>query len=128
MPKTKLGSEVKNYGYKKLKANNGEVECCLSPSLSSDKVKDRVRERFKLTGEPSQEISEKIENITVILDPFPCGVINDFLAEPEYLSLLQAECEKLSFNEKNNDLYKFQQSAALTSQSGGCIEKLRSRL
>ena len=128
MPKTKLGSEVKNYGYKKLKANNGEVECCLSPSLSSDKVKERVRERFKLTGEPSQEISEKIENITVILDPFPCGVINDFLAEPEYLSLLQAECEKLRFNEKNNDLYKFQQSAALTSQSGGCIEKLRSRL
>ena len=130
MPKTKLGSEVKNYGYKKLKANNGEIECSLSPSLSSDKVKERVRERFRLTGEPrpTQEISEKIENISVILDPFPCGVINDFLSEPQCLSLLQAECEKLDFNEKNNDLYKFQQSAALSSQTGGCIEKLRTRL
>jgi len=126
MPKTKLGSEVKNYGYKKLKANNGEIECSLSPSLSSDKVKERVRERFRLTQptEPTQEIS----NITVIADPFPCGIINDFLTEPQCLSLLQAECEKLDFNEKNNDLYKFQQSAALSSQTGGCIEKLRTRL
>ena len=120
MPKTKLGSEVKNYGYKKLKGNTGEIECRLSPSLKSDAVKEEVRKRIR-----SSEISENCENVTVILDPFPCGVIRDFLAEPQFVSVLQSECDKLNFVEKNNDLYKFRQSPALSSETGGCIGKLR---
>ena len=120
MPKTKLGSEVKNYGYKKLKSNNGDIQCTLTPSLKSDLVKEKVRGRFR-----SAEVPEKCEDVRVVLDPFPCGVVQNFLAQPEFLSLLQSECDKLTFHEKNNDLYKFRQSGELSSESGACIGKLR---
>ena len=41
MPKTKLGTEIKNYGRKRLKSG---LSCSLTPSLESEDVKTFVKE------------------------------------------------------------------------------------
>ena len=47
--------------------------------------------------------------IEIIQDPFQCCVIPNFIDDEDYLKELKADLMALEFNEKSNDLYKFQQ-------------------
>ena len=125
MPKTKLGSEIKNYGYKKLRTN----QCRLSSSLENEELKKTLKNILqKDDTEAASDTKELIENIKVITNPFKCVVVENFITNQEFLTELKLECEYLKFNQKNNDLYKFKQSPALTNNSGNQIHKLRMKL
>ena len=122
MPKTKLGCEIKNYGYKKAKTSSSI--CSFTASIDKSDLKTKVKDILQ-----SEKInSEKVENITVINSPFKCISIEDFLDNNDFVIQLKSECENLKFNQKNNDLYKFQQSSALSGSSGDLVCQLRSKL
>ena len=123
MPKTKLGNEIKNYGYKKLKTN----QCRLASTLDDPDVTKKVKEILQ-NDSSEEDVKDKVENIRVIREPFKCLVVDNFITNPEFLTELKLECEYLKFSQKNNDLYKFKQSAALTDNSGNQIHKLRRKL
>ena len=87
--------------------------CTLTPSLDSDEVKEFVKRNL------SNKVAEAVsEDVTVCTDPFSCLVVKNFLRNPEFLEELRLECDNLKLNPKNNDLYKFHQSAALSDNSG----------
>ena len=112
MPKTKLGQEIKNYGSKRRKASLSS-SCTLNPSLDSPEVKEFIRRNL------SKKVTEAVsEDVTVCTDPFNCLVVKNFLKNPEFLEELRLECDNLKLNPKNNDPYKFHQSAALSDNSG----------
>ena len=100
MPKTKLGCEVKNYGYKKAKtySSSGSFTTSINKSELKTKLKEILRN--------DKTESEKMENITVINSPFKCITVDDFLMNNDFVIQLKSECENLKFNQKNNDLYK----------------------
>ena len=111
MPKTKLGQEIKNYGRKKRKASVSS--CSLSPSLDSPEVREFIKTNL------SQKVTEVVsEDVTVSTDPYNCLVVKNFLKNPEFLEELRLECDNLKLTQKNNDLYKFHQSASLSDNAG----------
>jgi len=124
MPKTKLGCEVKNYGYKKIKTSS-TIKCSLSESITCEKITTDIKNVVKTT---KSEEHETLGNVTVTNSPFSCIVVQNFLTDNEFFGRLQSECANLKFNQKSNDLYKFKQSTSLTSESGIHIGKLRSVL
>ena len=112
MPKTKLGQEIKNYGSKKRKASVSS-SCSLTSSLDSSEVKEFIKRNL------SQKVTEAVsKDVSVSTDPFNCLVVKNFLKNPEFLEELRLECDNLKLSQKNNDLYKFHQSAALSDNSG----------
>ena len=122
MPKTKLGQEVKNYGYKKIRPSpSNNCSLFLRNTETVVKISDTIKEQEK-------EKHETIDNITVSNTPFNCISVKNFITNPEFLTDLKGECCQLEFQQKNNDLYKFQQSPALTDKSGDCIGQLRRTL
>ena len=114
MPKTKLGCEVKNYGYKKIKTSS-TIKCSLSESITCEKITTDIKNVVKTT---KSEEHETLGNVTVTNSPFSCIVVQNFLTDNEFFGRLQSECANLKFNQKSNDLYKFKQSTSLTSESG----------
>ena len=120
MPKTKLGTEIKNYGYKKVKTS---VECSLSPELDSAAVVQQCRESY--TGKTA---GGKAGCVRTLTSPYWVCVVDQVLQCRQFLQALQAECYKLKFQEKSNDLYQFRQSPGLTAQSGEMLARLRARL
>ena len=112
MPKTKLGQEIKNYGSKKRKASVSS-SCSLTSSLDSSEVKEFIKRNL------SQKVMEAVsKDVTVSTDPFNCLVVKNFLKNPEFLEELRLECDNLKLTQKDNDLYKFHQSAALSDNAG----------
>ncbi|XP_071973713.1 prolyl 3-hydroxylase OGFOD1 [Engystomops pustulosus] len=64
---------------------------------------------------------------SVVLDPVPFQhcIIHSFIENSEFLDGLKEELLALSFHEKSNDLYKFQQSEDLKSRKEPHISALR---
>ena len=121
MPKTKLGSETKNYGYKKPKT---VPNCGLNKHLDeSDSV-----EFSQTCFSKETDTKENKDDISIFKDPFSCCVIENVIEGDDFLSGLKAELLELEFVKKSNDLYKFRQSSSLSSSSGPHIAQLRSLL
>lgn len=59
------------------------------------------------TGDPIRFGETKCKMVKY---PFSCCQLNSFFEDDTYLRQLKEELLDLNFNEKNNDLYKFQQS------------------
>ena len=57
--------------------------------------------------------------------PFCCCQLHHFLQDPAFLTPLQDELLELDFTEKNNDLYKFRQTADLGPQKSPHVSGLR---
>jgi len=121
MPKTKLGTETKNYGYKKTKTI---PVCRINDLLKNDELEAYAQ---KCISDKSCENSTK-EILTIIKNPFPCCVISNIIKNDEFMIGLVKELNQLDFIPKNNDLYKFRQSAALSSSSGPHIAQVKSVL
>jgi len=97
--------------------------CTLTSSIDSPEVKEFIKR--KLTQKVTEAVSE---DVTVSTDPFNCLVVKNFLKNPEFLEELRLECDNLKLTQKNNDLYKFHQSAALSDNAGTYIQELRTKL
>jgi len=121
MPKTKLGSETKNYGYKRSKVIS---QCALNSKLNDVEYIKFSQTCFEMEGGNK----ETKDDITVIKYPFSCCVLENVIEGETFLSSLKTELHSLQFVSKNNDLYKFSQSCSLTSSSGPHIAQLRSLL
>jgi len=121
MPKTKLGSETKNYGYKKPKIIPNSV---INSKLNTSESIKFARDCF----EKESDEKETKDDISVIKHPFSCCVLENVIEGDNFLAGLKKELQSLEFICKNNDLYKFRQSCALSSSSGPHIAQLRSLL
>jgi len=122
MPKTKLGEETKNYGFKKQKST---PSCDIAKKLNNSELVDFSRKCFEKEKDSNEEYKE---GITVINHPFPCCVIEDVLEGEEFFRGLRTELLGLEFLQKSNDLYKFRQSNSLASSTGSHIVQLKTLL
>ena len=50
------------------------------------------------------------ESVEILVEPFHCCVIQNFIKDDEFLDQLKSDVLSLNFHEKSNDLYKFQQA------------------
>ena len=73
MPKTKLGTEIKNYGRKRLKSG---LSCSLTPSLESEDVKTFVKETLASGDKENILLTTAIygHKINVILGSIPTSL------------------------------------------------------
>jgi len=121
MPKTKLGSETKNYGVKKPKRS--APRCELRSSLATE-------ESAKFHQEASSAEAGGVEGVErsgvrVHTSPFTCTVLEGLVEQEEFVEELQQELEGLEFLEKNNDLYRFRQSGELACSPLPLVAALR---
>ena len=104
---------------KNAKAMRGE----LNVSYCSDDFRKSAKQAWHST-EDCREIS--LEKGAVIHKyPFSCCVLPDFVGNVQFLYELKEELLSLDFNEKNNDLYKFQQSEDLKSKKNQAVNALK---
>jgi len=123
MPKTKLGEETKNYGFKKQKST---PSCDITKKINNPDLIDFTRNCFDKESDCNNE--ETKDGITVINNPFPCCVIENVLEGEEFFRGLRTELLGFEFLQKNNDLYKFRQSNSLASSTGPHIVQLKTLL
>ena len=71
MPKTKLGTEIKNYGRKRLKSG---LSCSLTPSLESEDVKTFVKETLASGNKENILNNRNIWTQNVILTSIPTSL------------------------------------------------------
>jgi len=124
MPKTKLGSETKNYGVKK--AKRGAPRCDLRSSLASEESVKFYQETSSAGAEGGEGVERS--GVRVHTSPFTCTVLEGVVEQEEFLEELQQELEGLEFQEKNNDLYRFRQSGELAASPLPLIAALREML
>ncbi|XP_075045036.1 prolyl 3-hydroxylase OGFOD1 [Mixophyes fleayi] len=101
------------------KKGRRQVEARLAAALGEQAGREEARRAW--------ERREAAQCGPVILDcaPFQHCVINSFIENSEFLNGLKEELLALNFNDKSNDLYKFQQSEDLKSRKEPHISALR---
>ncbi|XP_065069559.1 prolyl 3-hydroxylase OGFOD1-like [Rhopilema esculentum] len=86
---------------------------------------------IKETGEvyrSGKPLNSENGAIEIITEPFHCCIIKNLIEDEEFLKELKSDLLSLEFNEKSNDLYKFQQSHDLKVSTVKTIETLRNVL
>ncbi|KAK7080128.1 Prolyl 3-hydroxylase ogfod1 [Halocaridina rubra] len=121
----------------KKKTSKSQNQTCSSKKTLRDKVMNDIS--FKLNNRYSKEdcksdITEtwkqssdlyKENGLQVLSYPFRCTYIPSFLQDEQLLQKVKEELENIEFIQKNNDLYKFQQTSDLKKVTSPYISKLR---
>jgi len=109
---------------KKLKADSKDnnVNVLMNASYTSSDFKDGFSQFWK---EDLKADILKDSPATLITEPFRCCQLNDFVSDAGFLDALKDELLELDFIEKNNDLYKFQQTADLGGVERPHVRALR---
>eukprot|EP00794_Sanderia_malayensis_P007942 gene7942-8797_t len=76
--------------------------------------------KYYRSGKPLQN-----DQIQLIDSPFHCCVVNNFISDDNFLQQLKDDLLSLKFNEKSNDLYKFEQSDHLKKAKAGSVQTLQ---
>ena len=91
----------------------------INPILSDNKLIKRFQEAY------TNRLSIEEEGLCLKHEPFSYCIIDDFLLDQnldQFCNQLSNELRNIKFNQKNNDLYKFQQ----VSQSQSQINRIQS--
>ncbi|XP_022105477.1 prolyl 3-hydroxylase OGFOD1-like [Acanthaster planci] len=111
-------------GKKKRKTEpSGFVPNEVNPAYGEGNFKQLLGEAFR-----NQESFEHESGATLLRYPFSCCILPNFVKDDSHLKGLKDELLDLPFEEKSNDLYKFQQSGALQNVSSPHIIGLRNFL
>uniref|UniRef100_A0A8C5PS26 Prolyl 3-hydroxylase OGFOD1 n=1 Tax=Leptobrachium leishanense TaxID=445787 RepID=A0A8C5PS26_9ANUR len=102
-----------------IKKGRREVKAELSESLKEQTGREAVRRAWE-RREAGQHGSVTLDSV-----PFPHCVIQPFVQTSDFLDRLKEELLSLRFNQKSNDLYKFQQSEDLKKRKEPHISALR---
>ncbi|XP_038068224.1 prolyl 3-hydroxylase OGFOD1-like [Patiria miniata] len=115
------GSGPTKSGKRKRKTEpSGFVPTEVNPAYREESFKEAFGGAFR-----KQESCEHENEATLLRDPFSCCVLPNFVKDEAFLQGLKDELLDLPFEEKSNDLYKFQQSGALQNFSSPHIIGLR---
>ncbi|CAH1773810.1 unnamed protein product [Owenia fusiformis] len=123
-PSTPVGSPVKRQstGKHKQKSIKSPQHVQLNELYNNSEYKSKLGHSFKTKASLTDDCA------TLHNDPFMCCVLPDFLDDPQFLDGLQNEMEDQIYYQKNNDLYKFQQSDDLKKCKSPHIKALRKLL
>eukprot|EP00057_Strongylocentrotus_purpuratus_P006540 XP_011661014.1 PREDICTED: prolyl 3-hydroxylase OGFOD1 isoform X1 [Strongylocentrotus purpuratus] len=132
-PSEEAPSRVSSPPRKKKQKTNGAVGVLSHPAEINEKYveksfKDCMRAVFQ-DGVEATHIGTCIgTEAAVITNPFTCCVLPNFVKDERFLKGLKEELLELDFNNKSNDLYKFQQSDALQNFTSLYITALKKLL
>ncbi|XP_074641970.1 prolyl 3-hydroxylase OGFOD1-like [Tubulanus polymorphus] len=105
------------------KAKSKEVRISHLPEINVEYLKDDFRHQFASAFSDRRNFMQG--NGSLIDEPFLCGTLDNFIADEQFLDGLKDELLDQIFHEKNNDLYKFQQSEDLKKMSSPHVKFLR---
>ncbi len=121
-----LGEPYKN-GKKSCAAKNHvENVFALKDTLLEKETMQALKSSWESPISEGQEDERLCEGqVSVISRPFKCCSVKDFLKADSHIEELMSELQEVEFFEKNNDLYKFKQSADLKSTNSPTIASFR---
>ncbi|XP_036441810.1 prolyl 3-hydroxylase OGFOD1 [Colossoma macropomum] len=115
----KRQSNDKNTGKCSKKDKRGE-SAIINPDIEDTVIQNGMRDAWK------KKTSYSHGSIELDCEPFPHCKIRNFIQNESFAQSLQDELLQLNFNNKSNDLYKFQQSDDLKKRKEHHISEIRS--